>query len=446
MKNVPRDQEAEIRALAADLDQKAKRRLRDVASSTWWNERLMGAAMASPEFKTQLFRFVDVFPATTDADDVLRHLDEYLIGAKPPRSLRAALSAAGSVPFGTRLAAFAARRGITRMAHQFIVGADPEDAVRELEKSWRRGVAFTVDVLGEKTVNDDDADRYAARVDRLLRVTLSRSTSWPGNTVLERDDLGPIPRVNISVKPTALSAHYSALTRAAGIDEAAARLRPILRRARNEGALVNFDMEHEEVKDVTLELFRGLLAEDEFTTLNAGIALQAYLKETRNDLESIIELSASRSVPLTVRLVKGAYWDTETVQAKAEHWPIPVFEHKPETDASYEECTRLLHDHHGEVRAAFGSHNLRSIAHAIVSARARNIPDDGYEFQMLHGMAQPIHEAVRASGSRLRVYAPVGELVPGMAYLVRRLLENTANESFVRARLSSRAPLDALVA
>lgn len=446
MNAVPRDSEAEVRALATDLDKKAKRRLREIVTASWWNERLMGVAMANPTFKTQLFRFVDVYPATTGAGDVLRHLDEYLLGASPPPWLKEALEVAGSVPFGKNLATIAARRAIMRMAHQFIVGADPEDAVGKLETLWSRDVSFTVDVLGEKTVNDDDADRYATRVDHLLDELLTRSAAWPGRPKLERDDSGTVPRVNISVKPTALSPHYSPLTRAAGIEEAAARLRPILRRARDHGALVNFDMEHAEVKDVTFELFRGLLAEDEFSTLNAGIALQAYLKATRRDLESVIELSASRAVPLTVRLVKGAYWDTETVHARAEHWPSEVFEHKPESDASFEECTRLLHDHHGEIRAAFGSHNLRSIAHAIVSARARGIPDDGYEFQMLYGMAEPIHEAVRSSGFRLRVYAPVGELVPGMAYLVRRLLENTANESFVRARLASRAPLATLLA
>jgi RHH-type transcriptional regulator, proline utilization regulon repressor / proline dehydrogenase / delta 1-pyrroline-5-carboxylate dehydrogenase len=439
------DLESDIRALAADLDKKANRRLRDVASSSWWNEKLMAAAMANPQFKTQLFRFVDVYPATTNADDVLRHLDEYLLPADPPRSVGAALRAAGTLPLGDHFAAFSARHGIMRMAHQFIAGADPSHAVRELERSWKRGVAFTVDVLGEKTVNNDDANRYAARVDELLRVIVERAAPWRENAKLERDDIGVIPRVNISVKPTALSPHYTALTRQTGIDETAERLRPILRRARDAGALVNFDMEHAEVKDVTLELFRGLLEEDEFSSLNAGIAMQAYLKETRRDLEKLIAFSAARAVPITVRLVKGAYWDTETVLAKAAHWPIPVFEDKAESDASFEECTRLLHDHHGEVRAAFGSHNLRSIAHAIVSARARDIPDDAYEFQMLYGMAEPIHEAVRSSGFRLRIYAPVGELVPGMAYLVRRLLENTANESFVRARLSSRAPLSELL-
>ena len=147
-----------------------------------------------------------------------------------------------------------------------------------------------------------------------------------------------------------------------------------------------------------------------------------------------------------MRLVKGAYWDTETVHARAEGWPVPVFEDKAATDANYERCVRLLHDHHGSVRAAFGSHNLRSLAYAITYARHQGIPDTGYEIQMLHGMAEPMHAAMRRLGLRLRVYAPVGDLVPGMAYLVRRLLENTSNESFVRHRFAEGRALDELLA
>ena len=147
-----------------------------------------------------------------------------------------------------------------------------------------------------------------------------------------------------------------------------------------------------------------------------------------------------------MRLVKGAYWDTETVHARAAGWPVPVYENKAETDANYERCVRLLHDHHGEVRAAFGTHNLRSLAYAVAYARTKGIPDTGFEVQMLYGMAEPMQAAVRRSGLRLRVYAPVGELVPGMAYLVRRLLENTSNESFVRHRYVEDRQLDDLLA
>lgn len=439
-----KDESTDIAAIATDLDRRSRDRRGHVGSSSL-NERLMAFAMADPAFKTQLFRFVDVFPATGDDADVVEHLREYLAVASPPRLVRAGLSLQKSVPFGTPLTARLARRAITRMARQFIAGSDPDDALGRLFERWQRGIAFTVDVLGEKTVSDDDAERYARRVDALLTRLVEQASTWPSNERLESDDRGPIPRINVSVKPTALSARYTPLTRDEGLEEAATRLRPILRRAREHGALVNFDMEHVDVKDMTLDLVRALLDEEEFASLDFGVAVQAYLKDARSDLASLIESSARRSVPLTVRLVKGAYWDTESVRARAENWPIPVFERKTETDASYEACTRLLHDHHSEIRAAFGSHNLRSIAHAVASARERGIPDDGYEFQMLYGMAEPIHDAVAQSGFRVRVYAPVGELVPGMAYLVRRLLENTANESFVRARMKSATPLSELL-
>jgi RHH-type proline utilization regulon transcriptional repressor/proline dehydrogenase/delta 1-pyrroline-5-carboxylate dehydrogenase len=275
-----------------------------------------------------------------------------------------------------------------------------------------------------------------------MRALSAASIHWAPDDHLERDDIGPIPRVNVSIKPTALAAHYEPLTRSIGLEGAKARIRPLLRLAREQGAFVHFDMEHYDVKDMTLQLFRELLTEPAHTDIEAGIVVQAYTKDSRDDLADLIAFSAARAKPITVRLVKGAYWDTETVHSQAAGWPVPVYEHKAETDANYDRCVRLLHDHHGEVRAAFGTHNLRSLAYAIAYARSKGIPDTGFEVQMLYGMAEPMQAAVRRSGLRLRVYSPVGELVPGMAYLVRRLLENTSNESFVRHRFAEGRQLD----
>src|SRR5207237_7444728 len=151
-------------------------------------------------------------------------------------------------------------------------------------------------------------------------------------------------------------------------------------------------------------------------------------------------------IPLQIRLVKGAYWDYETVVAKAEGWPVPVFEEKAQTDANYERCVRHLVDNAGAVRPAFASHNLRSLAYGIAAARAAGLPDGAVELQMLYGMAGSVPAGLRTLGQRVRIYAPVGELVPGMAYLVRRLLENTSNESFVRRRFKEGRELDALLA
>jgi RHH-type transcriptional regulator, proline utilization regulon repressor / proline dehydrogenase / delta 1-pyrroline-5-carboxylate dehydrogenase len=438
--------ESEVSALAHRIADLGAGERSDIVQSSWWSERMLEWAMSHPSFKTQLFRFVDVFPATTGDADVLRHLDEYFAQADLPRTFDLGLEVADHVPFGKAAAASVARRNITRMARQFIVGADPSSAVQGLERLWRAGSAFTVDLLGEKTVTDEEADAYAARVDELLAALIAATATWPPDDHLERDDIGALPRVNVSIKPTALTSFHDPLSRADALAQAKARLRPILRRARDGDAHVHFDMEHYDAKDVTLQLFRDLLGEDEFAELEAGAVIQAYLKDSRDDLADLVAFSSQRRRPITVRLVKGAYWDTETVVAKAEGWPVPVYEDIDETEANYERCVRVLHDHHGQVRAAFGSHNLRSLAYAVETANERGIPDHGYELQMLYGMAPAVHAAVRRLGYRLRVYAPVGELVPGMAYLVRRLLENTSNESFVRRRFKEGRELDALLA
>ncbi|HEX2851167.1 MAG TPA: proline dehydrogenase family protein [Acidimicrobiales bacterium] len=438
--------DSEVTALARRIAELGAGEQSRVFHMSWWSERMLSWAMAHPEFKTQLFRFVDVFPATTGSSDVLRHIHEYFQGADAPRVMSMGVDVAEHMPFGGPLSANVARRNIQRMAEQFIVGTSAADAVEGLHHLWRQGSAFTVDLLGEKTVTEAEADRYAGRVDTILRTLLDATASWAPDDVLEHDDRGPIPRVNVSIKPTALASLYGPLTREEGLAQAKARLRPILRRAADRGAFVYFDMEHYDVKDLTLELFRDLLAEPELATLDAGIVVQAYLKDSADDLRDLIAWSSSRPRPLTVRLVKGAYWDSETILARAEGWPVPVFQHKDETDANYERLARMLHDGHGVVRAAFASHNLRSLAYAITYARQQGIADSGYEIQMLFGMAEPIHAAIRRLGLRLRVYAPVGDLVPGMAYLVRRLLENTSNESFVRHRFAEGRELDDLIA
>lgn len=412
---------------------------------SWWSERMLDWAMSHPSFKTQLFRFVDVFPATTNDEDVLRHLREYFDAGDAPKLVDLGMGIADHVPGGDHLSASVARRNIRRMAQQFIVGSSAAEAAERLHRLWQSGSAFTVDLLGEKTVTEAEADRYAARVDELLTTLLDATMHWAPDDHLDRDDVGPLPRANLSIKPTALASLYSPLTGDAGIEQAKTRLRPILRKAADRGAFVHFDMEHYDVKDLTLRLFTELLDEPDLAGLHAGVVIQAYLKDSVDDLARIIAWSSFREVPATVRLVKGAYWDAETVQARAEGWPVPVFAHKEETDANYERCVRLLHDHHGEVRAAFGSHNLRSLSYAVTYARQKGVPDTGYELQMLYGMAEPIHAAIRRLGLRLRVYAPVGELVPGMAYLVRRLLENTSNESFVRARFAEGRRLEELL-
>ena len=134
-----------------------------------------------------------------------------------------------------------------------------------------------------------------------------------------------------------------------------------------------------------------------------------------------------------------------TIVAAQQDWPVPVWTHKWESDAAFERQTRFLMERYRVLRPALGSHNVRSIAHGLAVADALGLPAHGYEFQMLYGMAEPIKDVLAGMGQRVRVYTPYGELLPGMAYLVRRLLENTANESFLRASFSEHVPEDELL-
>src|SRR5438067_6932407 len=305
--------ENEVGALARRIAELGEGQRSRIVQTSWWSERMLEWAMSHPSFKTQLFRFVDVFPATVDDADVLRHLDEYFEEAEAPRLVDVGLGVADHVPFGSSAAASVARRNIKRMAQQFIVGVDPAAAVAGLERLWRLGSAFTVDVLGEKTVTEAEANHYAARVSELLGALIDATRRWPPDDHLQRDDLGPLPRVNVSVKPTALTAFHDPLAREEGLAHAKARLRPLLRRAKEAFAHIHFDMEHYDAKDFTLQLFRELLAEDEFVELEAVAVIQTYLKDSRDDLADLLAFSSGRRRPLTVRLVQGAYSDPETV-------------------------------------------------------------------------------------------------------------------------------------
>ena len=219
------------------------------------------------------------------------------------------------------------------------------------------------------------------------------------------------------------------------------RLRPILRQARALGAFVNVDMESYALKNLTLALFKTIFSEPEFADWpHAGIVIQAYLRDSERDLRELLEWGLARGTRFAVRLVKGAYWDYEKIKARQNGWPCPVFLHKAQTDASYERLTRLLLEDVEVATPAFGTHNVRSIAHAQVEAEQRGVTRDRFEFQLLYGMAEPIKRTLAEMGFRVREYCPVGELLPGMAYLVRRLIENTSNEGFLRAKFAEHVP------
>jgi RHH-type proline utilization regulon transcriptional repressor/proline dehydrogenase/delta 1-pyrroline-5-carboxylate dehydrogenase len=205
-------------------------------------------------------------------------------------------------------------------------------------------------------------------------------------------------------------------------------------------------MEQYVYKNMTLDILKELLMEEEFRSrTDVGITLQAYLRDSEQDLRELIEWAKQRSYPFTVRLVKGAYWDQETIKSAQKDWPQPVYNDKAATDANFEKMTQLMLENHEYIYSAIGSHNVRSQALAIAIAETLNIPRRRFEMQVLYGMGDQLAKALVKRGHRVRVYAPYGELLPGMAYLIRRLLENTANSSFLRQSMEER-PIEELLA
>jgi RHH-type proline utilization regulon transcriptional repressor/proline dehydrogenase/delta 1-pyrroline-5-carboxylate dehydrogenase len=222
-----------------------------------------------------------------------------------------------------------------------------------------------------------------------------------------------------------------------GAADAAKHLRRLLRRAREVGAHLHVDMESVDSRELILDLVLDLLSDAAFVSgPSAGIVVQAYLRDSEELTERVLAWARAhpRAAPLTVRLVKGAYWDQETIDAAQRGWPPPVWTDKRETDRCFERLTRRLIDVYPVVRTAIASHNVRSLAHAVVYARHAGLAPGDVEYQVLRGLGDDIGEALVREGLRSRMYCPVGDLVAGMAYLVRRLLENTSNDCFLAAR------------
>ncbi|MEV4418692.1 proline dehydrogenase family protein [Patulibacter sp. NPDC049589] len=397
--------------------------------------RVMGAMMDDEELRAAVFRFVDVRPACRTRADLADHLAELLDAAQGSRLAGLGAGLAGRSPTRTATAAVAAA-GVRQMAHRFIIGADATAALPGIGALWDGGASATVDLLGETTVTEAEAESYARRCESTLRALDGAARSWPARPRLEHDAGGAIPRVNLSVKVSALTPAIRAHAPHRGVRGAEERLRRLLRVARDVGAHVHVDMESLDTRESITDLLLALLSEDEFADgPSAGIVLQAYLTESPAHLDRLLDWvgRVPRTVPFTVRLVKGAYWDHEVIQATQHGWPVPVFQDRRACDRNFETLTRRLVDAStsGRVRAAIASHNLRSIAHAVSYAERRSAD---IELQVLRGLGDDTMRALVRTGHRVRCYCPVGDLVAGMAYLVRRLLENTSNDSFLGAQ------------
>ncbi len=436
------------RAIGQEMFARVGQRGPVLFSPSWWDERFMDWTMHDEIVKVQLFRFIDALPQLHTDESIARHLAEYFGETREhlPGWARVGMRFIPRQGALASLLAWLARTNARNLARKFIAGSNLEEALDAVARLRRKQLTFTVDLLGEATITEREAEKSQQDYLDLIEGLSREVNAWQPLDLIDRDPAGPLPRVNVSIKLSSLFSQFDPMAPDHTSTQVRARLRPILRSAIQHRAFVNIDMEQHAFKNLTLRIFREILGEDEFRDWpDVGIAIQAYLQSCERDLHELLDFARTRATPIWVRLIKGAYWDFETIVSAQEGWPSPVFAKKWQTDANYERMTEFLFANHEWLRPAFGSHNVRSLAHAMALAEQFGVPPTGYEIQMLFGMADPIKEALARMGRRVRVYTPYGQLLPGMAYLVRRLLENTANTSFLRASFADHVPEEKLL-
>ena len=414
-----------------------------------WMGKVMDWSMQNEQFKIQMFRFVDAFPSLTTGKLLTDHIREYFGEEKDmPPVLQTGAKMAGMLGSlgGAVLNKFISAN-IQEMARQFIVGENTKEAVKNIEKLRKEGFAAVVDVLGEATLTEEEAEEYVATYLEVLESLKKEQQGWkglPGKGGDPNMDWGHAPRINVAVKPTALFALANPQDFEGSVQAMLKQMRRIAAKVVEVGGFLCIDMESYRHKDIILELYRRLKLEYRDYP-HIGVVLQAYLRDTDKDLADLLAWATAEKTQISIRLVKGAYWDYECVKAKQNGWEIPVWTIKAESDAAFERQARVILENSQICHFACASHNIRSISAVMEIAQELGVPESRYEFQVLYGMAEPVRKGILKVAGRIRLYCPYGDMVPGMGYLVRRLLENTANESFLRQSFAEDAQIERLL-
>jgi len=420
-----------------------------IFNKSWWTGKIMDWSMRNEDFKVKMFRFVDVVPYLSTTESLTRHIEEYFAaedGNLPP-VMQLGLKTAGLAgKLGGAIMGKSIRSNIEGMGRQFIVGQTAEEAIKSIGKLRGDGFSFVIDMLGEATVAEGEADKHRDEHLELIDALDKAQKQWPALGKDKSLDWGHAPKINLALKLTAFYSQTKAADMEGSVEGILKRIAPIYRRIRQAGGFLCIDMEQVEFKEITLEVFRRLRSMPEFRDYpHLGIVLQTYLRDAESDAGALVAWARKENLPISIRLVKGAYWDYETVKAKQNGWPVPVWTIKAQSDACYERVATLILKNADLCHLACASHNIRTISAILETAKSLGVNESRYEFQVLYGMAEPVRKGLLGVAGRVRLYCPYGNLIPGMAYLVRRLLENTANESFLRQSFEGQASIDKLL-
>jgi RHH-type proline utilization regulon transcriptional repressor/proline dehydrogenase/delta 1-pyrroline-5-carboxylate dehydrogenase len=363
-----------------------------------------------------------------------------LVGTHAETGLRAALRRVVSKG-GETLVRKSVDITMRLLGEQFVIGETMAQALHQARRHEAQGYRHSYDMLGEAALTDEDAQRYLDAYEGAIHAL---SHAVRGRHLYE----GP----GISIKLSALHPRYGRAQYAQVMDTLYPRLLHLVRLAHDHGIGINIDAEESERLDISLDLLERLCLEPDLDRWDGiGFVVQAYQKRAPFVIDHLIDLARRSGHRLMVRLVKGAYWDSEIKRAQIEGLPdYPVYTRKAHTDLAYLACARRMLAAPAEIYPQFATHNAHTVA-AIMNLAGPDCQPGQYEFQCLHGMGEPLYDLIvppQAQGGLnrpCRIYAPVGTHETLLAYLVRRLLENGANSSFVNRVADPAIDLDALV-
>lgn len=334
----------------------------------------------------------------------------------------------------------AVRHAMRIMGEQFVLGRTIAEALKRGRADAAKGYLFSFDMLGEAAVTAADADRYFASYSKALKAVAEDAGQ-------NDDPQAVFQRPSLSVKLSALHPRYEEAQEDRVFAELYPRLIALARNAKAANIGLTVDAEESERLDISLEIFARACLEPELRDWNGlGLAIQAYGRRAYPVIEWLRDLAGATGRRLPVRLVKGAYWDTEVKNAQIEGvQSYPVFTRKVSTDVSFLACARLLLNERDAFYPQFATHN----AHTAAAIQVMSGNQGGFEFQRLHGMGEGLYADIAGTGEGgypCRIYAPVGSHEDLLAYLVRRLLENGANSSFVNRIADDEAPVADIIA
>ncbi len=363
-----------------------------------------------PALRNQILKLVYVFPDLDNSSIFCKHLIEYLKQADCHPWLSDAVNSLSQNSIGRKFLYALTSWGIKNFAHHFII--DPSDLNKVLSKLQKYGAEYSLDILGEEVLSEDEAKFYKQRYFWLIDKLIYSNC-----------------KIDISLKISSLYSQFSPLAEAKTKEVVVQRLREILSYAKLHDGKVTIDMEQYEFRGITLSIFQEVLANHFPDWQELGIAYQTYLKDSYEVFLKFTQWLKKNMLSCNIRLVKGAYWDYEIELASRYGWPIPVYTQRSQTDENFNKCVDIALSCYPHVKTAVATHNLSSIAYAIAKHQSLKLPAEALEIQVLYGLGMPLIKPIGKLGYKVKVYVGIGDLLEGIKFLARRILENSSQAS-----------------